>query len=29
MAFLDTVIIFTGQYQLLASFYQAGLILES
>jgi len=27
MAFLDTVIIFTGQHQLLASFYQAGLDL--
>jgi hypothetical protein len=29
MAFLDTVTIFTGQQLMLASFYQAGLILES
>jgi hypothetical protein len=27
MAYLDTVIIFTGQHQLLASFYQTGLDL--
>ena len=27
MAFLDTVIILTGQHQLLASFYQVGLDL--